>query len=165
MSWQIQREQFLPQSLEEVFPFFAQAENLNQITPPWLRFRLLTPLPIVMQQGTLIDYKIRWRWWPIRWRTEIVEWNPPHGFVDVQIKGPYRRWHHRHTFLSQAGGTLVRDEVEYDLPLGFLGRWLHQRVIRSDLEAIFDYRARRVADYFNASNISPSLIGYLDGFQ
>lgn len=164
MSWQIFKEQFIPQPLNEVFNFFAKAENLEAITPSWLRFRIRTPLPLEMQQGTVIAYSIRWRWIPLRWSSIIKEWNPPHSFVDEQIKGPYKKWLHCHQFEAQSGGTLVRDIVDYEIPFGILGRWLHRQLIRSDLEAIFEYRSRRVADYFNAANISPSLMGYLDGF-
>jgi len=96
-----------------VFPFFAEARNLETLTPPWLKFEVLTPAPIVMRPGTLIDYRIRVHGLPIRWRTEITAWDPPHRFVDVQLHGPYTLWHHTHTFEERDGGTLCLDHVRY----------------------------------------------------
>jgi ligand-binding SRPBCC domain-containing protein len=136
----LERQQFLPRPPEIVFPFFADAANLEIITPPWLHFRILTPLPITMNEGTRIAYRIRWRWVPWRWLTEIIAWNPPRGFVDQQLQGPYRLWHHTHQFKAQAGGTLMIDTVRYALPLGPLGSLAHRLVVRRDLERIFDYR-------------------------
>ena len=96
-----------------MFPFFAEARNLETLTPPWVKFKVLTPPPITMQPGTLIDYKIKAHGWPISWRTEIAEWNPPHRFVDLQLRGPYTLWRHTHTFEEREGGTLCRDHVRY----------------------------------------------------
>ncbi len=136
----LERRQFLPRPLDEVFAFFADAANLERITPPWLRFRILTPSPIHMKVGALIDYRIRWKSVPLRWRTRIAEWNPPHGFVDVQERGPYALWHHTHTFEGTPGGVWMTDRVRYALPLGALGRCIHAVGIRRDVHAIFDYR-------------------------
>ena len=109
----LQTELWLPRPQEHVFPFFAEARNLETITPPWLRFEVLTPGPIVMQRGTLIDYRIRVHGLPLRWRTEIAQWDPPCQFVDVQLRGPYTLWCHTHTFAERDGGTLCADRVRY----------------------------------------------------
>lgn len=140
------REQVIPRPLEDVFAFFSDAANLQAITPPWLHFRIVTPRPIVMRPGTLIEYEIRWRVIRIRWVTEIRKWAPPHAFTDVQLKGPYRRWEHTHRFQAVPGGTCVTDEVHYALPLGPLGGLVHAIRVRRDLQAIFDYRALRIAE-------------------
>jgi ligand-binding SRPBCC domain-containing protein len=140
----IEREQWLARPIAEVFTFFGDATNLEAITPAWLRFSVITPAPIVMGAGTLIEYRLRWRGMPVRWTTRIEAWEPPHRFVDTQLKGPYRLWHHTHTFEAQRGGTLIRDEVRYRLPLGWLGAALHRLGVRRDLEAVFDDRARRI---------------------
>ena len=108
-----QTELWLPRPRTEVFHFFAEARNLENITPPWLKFEVLTPAPIEMRPGTLIDYRIRVHGLPISWRTEITEWQPPHHFVDVQLRGPYTLWHHTHTFEERDGGTLCLDHVRY----------------------------------------------------
>ena len=144
------REQTVGLPVDGVFAFFADAANLEAITPPWLRFRILTPGPIRMAAGTLIRYAIRWRGLPLSWTTRIRDWDPPGGFVDVQTRGPYRLWEHTHTFQPVAGGTLVRDVVRYALPLGVLGRLAHAGWVRADLDAIFDYRARKVAELLGA---------------
>jgi len=143
----MQTEVWLPRPRSEVFPFFAEARNLEALTPPWLRFEVRTPAPIEMRAGTLIDYRIRVHGLPIRWRTEIREWRPPHGFVDVQLRGPYRLWEHTHTFEERDGGTLCRDVVRY-LPLGgALVNWLF---VRRDVERIFAFRERRMRELFPA---------------
>src|SRR5262245_5790145 len=104
----IEREQWVPKPIEDVFGFFADATNLEAITPAWLRFRIVTPTPIAMAVGTLIAYRLRWRGLPLHWTTRIEAWEPPHRFVDMQLSGPYRSWHHTHSFESQEGGTLIR---------------------------------------------------------
>lgn len=138
-------ELWLPSALEELFPFFADATNLERITPPWLRFQILTPLPIEMRPGTVIDYKLRIRGLPIRWRTLITAWEPPHRFVDEQVRGPYRLWVHEHTFVPCGTGTQVRDRVRYAVPLD---RLLHRLVVRPDIERIFAYRAQTLKSLF-----------------
>jgi ligand-binding SRPBCC domain-containing protein len=130
-------ELWLPRSPEQVFPFFADAGNLERITPPWLKFEVLTPPPIVMRTGTLIDYRLQVHGVPLRWRTGIAEWTPPHRFVDTQVRGPYRLWHHTHTFEARDGGTLCRDRVRYRAPGGALVHWLF---VRRDVDRIFAYR-------------------------
>ena len=130
-------EIFLPSPPEEVFPFFADAGNLNAITPPWLHFRIMTPLPIEMRAGTLIDYRLRLHGLPIRWRTRISEWQPPHRFVDEQVRGPYLQWIHTHTFEAHRGGTLARDFVQYAVPLDCI---TYPLFVRRGIERIFAFR-------------------------
>lgn len=142
-----QAEQWLPRPLAEVFPFFADARNLETITPPWLNFEVLTPAPIQLRPGALIDYRIRVHGIPIRWRTEIKVWDPPHQFVDGQLRGPYKLWHHTHTFEERDGGTLCRDAVRYHPRGGALMNWLF---VRRDVEGIFKYRQQRLNQLFPA---------------
>jgi ligand-binding SRPBCC domain-containing protein len=135
----------LPANIEQVFAFFAAAENLEAITPPWLKFKIVTPGPLHLQQGSLIDYRLRLRGVPIRWQSEIAVWEPPHRFVDRQVRGPYLLWHHEHRFSSHAQGTLCEDEVDYAVPGG---RLVHQLLVRRDLLKIFAYRAQRLREEF-----------------
>jgi ligand-binding SRPBCC domain-containing protein len=139
------REQILPGDPDVVFAFFADAFNLEAITPPWLRFGVVTPGPIHMAAGTLIEYRLRLHGVPVRWLTRIETWEPGRRFTDVQVRGPYRAWHHTHSFERHADGTLVRDTVRYELPLGPLGRIAHAAFVRRDLERIFDFRHEEVA--------------------
>jgi len=139
---------WLPQPVDRVFSFFADAANLERLTPPWLRFRVLTPLPITMAAGTRIDYRLRYRGIPLRWRTEIQAWEPPRRFVDCQVKGPYRRWVHEHVFVEQDGGTLATDYVEYALLGGALTNALF---VGRDLERIFAYRRQRMLEIFGGA--------------
>jgi ligand-binding SRPBCC domain-containing protein len=148
------REQILPGEPDAVFGFFADAVNLEAITPPWLRFRIVTPRPIRMAPGALIEYHLRLHRIPIRWLTRIEVWEPGTRFVDVQVRGPYRIWHHTHTFEPHGGGTLVRDTVRYALPLGPLGRLAHAAFVRRDLERIFDFRHAEVARRLGAGTAS-----------
>ncbi len=140
-------EQVLPRSLAEVFDFFSDAGNLDRLTPPWLHFEILTPRPIEMKVGALIDYRLRLRGLPIRWQSEISDWNPPHRFVDEQRRGPYRLWHHTHTFAEVDGGTAVRDIVRYRVPGGALANALF---VRRDVRKIFGYRQQKLAALFPA---------------
>jgi ligand-binding SRPBCC domain-containing protein len=143
----IRREQRLPGSPDDVFAFFGDARNLEAITPPLLRFRVLQPDRIEMGVGALIRYRLRVRRVPVGWLTAIRAWDPPHRFVDEQLRGPYALWHHTHTFEAlDDGGTLMRDVVRYALPLGPLGELARRLFVRRDLEAIFDYRARRIVE-------------------
>lgn len=138
-------EQWFPAPLQEVFDFFATAENLERITPPLLQFRIVTPTPIQMEVATRIDYRLKIRGLPARWTSEITAWEPPRRFVDEQLRGPYRSWIHEHRFEETHGGTQVIDRVRYRAPGGQL---LHRWLIRPDLERIFAYRAQVLGDLF-----------------
>lgn len=142
----LERSQHVPRPRPEVFAFFADAHNLERITPGFLRFRILTPPPIAMRPGAVIDYRLSLFGLPFRWRTEIEAFEPEARFVDVQRSGPYRLWRHTHTFEDAPGGTLVADRVEYELPLGRLGELAHAAVVRRQLRAIFDHRARVIGE-------------------
>ncbi len=139
------REQFIPAPLDEVFAFFAEAANLEAITPAWLGFRMLTALPVHMAAGTRIEYRLSLHGIPVRWRTLITEWNPPFGFKDIQLRGPYKFWEHEHRFEAVEGGTRMRDTVRYALPFGVLGRLVERVWVRRDVVRIFRYRAERIA--------------------
>jgi ligand-binding SRPBCC domain-containing protein len=134
--------------VEEVFPFFADAFNLQELTPPFLEFRVATPPPIPMAAGTRIDYRLKLRGIPLRWQSEITAWDPPRRFVDEQRRGPYRLWIHEHKFTPERGGTLVEDEVAYD-ELG--GALVHALFVRRDVARIFAYREERLRARFGAS--------------
>ena len=142
----LEREQVLPGDPAEVFEFFADAGNLEAITPPWLRFRIVTPRPIAMAPGTLIEYRLTLHRLPLRWLTRIEVWEPGRCFLDAQISGPYRVWRHTHTFEPHAGGTLMRDRVEYALPLGPLGRLADRLLVRRRLERLLGERAAAVKE-------------------
>ena len=144
----LEREQWIPRPLEQVFSFFGDAENLERITPPWLNFQILSPCPIQMAVGAKIVYQMSWHAVPMRWTTEIVEWNPPFGFVDLQLKGPYRQWRHSHSFAAERQGTVMKDLVRYELPFGWLGRFAHALAVRKNLTEIFDYRVRAISEIF-----------------
>jgi ligand-binding SRPBCC domain-containing protein len=142
----IRREQRLPRPPGEVFPFFAEARNLEAITPPWLGFRIVEPGPAGMRVGTLIEYRLALHRVPVSWLTRIEEWVPGERFVDQQLHGPYKLWHHLHEFEpAPGGGTLMRDTVRYALPLGPLGAAARVAFVRRDLERIFDFRRDEVA--------------------
>ena len=139
----LESEQTISLPRSEVFPFFADALNLQAITPPWLRFRIVTPPPIVMRRGTLIDYRLRLRGVPVRWTSEITAWEPPSRFVDEQRRGPYRRWIHEHTCAEHDGQTVMCDRVDYLVPGG---RLVDRLLVKRDLERIFAYRKARIAE-------------------
>ena len=147
---QFQSELWLPRPREEVFAFFSDARNLDAITPPWLCFQVVSTGPVEMKAGALIDYKLRVRGFPIRWRTKITEWEPPVRFVDEQLRGPYRLWIHEHEFEPRDGGTLVRDRVRYAVPFDFL---VHNLFVRRDVARIFAYRTENLLRRFAPSGI------------
>jgi ligand-binding SRPBCC domain-containing protein len=129
----------LPLPIDEVFAFFAEADNLQRITPPELHFKILTPLPLEMRRGTLLEYRLGLFGITFGWRTRIAAWDPPHGFVDVQLSGPYAVWEHTHVFVPTESGTVVDDHVRYRLPLSPLGD-LAYPLVRRQLAHIFAYR-------------------------
>jgi ligand-binding SRPBCC domain-containing protein len=141
----LERAQVLPADRDEVFAFFGDAFNLEAITPPWLGFRVLTPGPIEMGPGTLIEYRLKLHRLRVDWLTRVEIWEPGRRFVDTQLRGPYRLWRHTHFFEDHRGGTRVRDCVSYELPLGPLGELARMLFVRRDLERIFDYRHTAVA--------------------
>jgi ligand-binding SRPBCC domain-containing protein len=143
--YRLSTTQRFPRARDEVFPFFADAGKLEEITPPHLNFQILSPLPINMRCGALIDYKIRLRGIPIHWRTEISIWEPPSRFVDRQLRGPYKWWIHEHTFEECDGQTLATDVVEYGVLCGSLA---HPLFVKHDLRKIFQYRQRVLAAKF-----------------
>ena len=148
----LRSELWLPRPLEEVFAFFADASNLQELTPDWLDFSILTPRPITMCRGALIDYRLKVHGIAIRWQSEITAWEPPLRFVDEQRRGPYRLWVHEHTFAARDGGTQVGDVVRYAAPGGFLIEWLF---VRRDVERIFDFRRRKLLERFGGGDASP----------
>ena len=145
----LNRETFIPASIDRVFDFFCQASNLNQITPPWLHFKILYQDSKRMERGTRIDYSIRLHGIPLTWKTQIVEWEPPHQFVDFQLKGPYKYWRHTHRFLNKNDGTLMQDIVDYVVPGKFFEPLLHALFVKKDLERIFDYREKKFSEIFS----------------
>jgi ligand-binding SRPBCC domain-containing protein len=136
----LERSQLVARPLPEVFAFFADAGNLEAMTPPTLGFEIRTPRPIPVRAGTLIDYRLRLFGLPFDWQTRIETFEPQVRFSDVQLRGPYRRWHHLHEFFATTTGTLVVDTVDYELPLGPLGDLAHALFVRRTLAHIFDYR-------------------------
>ena len=153
----LQREQWTPKPLAEVFSFFCEAGNLDRITPPWLRFRVLRQTGQDMRAGTLIHYRLAWHGLPLDWTSRIEEWQPPFRFIDVQLKGPYRLWRHTHSFEALAGGTLMSDSVRYAVPFGILGNFCTGWLVRKDVERIFDYRARAIAAIFCKQTVSTEM--------
>ena|SRR5579863_2895006 len=145
----LERKQWLPRPIVEVFTFFSRPENLQVITPPWLDFRMVKT-PETLQAGSLIRYRLRWRGLPIRWTTEISEWNPPHGFVDREVAGPYALWNHEHMFSPDNGGTMMHDRVSYALPFAWFGQVAHGMLVKRDVERIFDFRAETMRRLFPA---------------
>ena len=135
----------LPHPRPQVFEFFSLAENLNLLTPPWLRFSILSPQPIDMKPGARIRYRIRLHGIPVNWESEITEWEPPFRFTDTQVSGPYRRWVHRHRFEETPEGTLVTDEVTYRV-LG--GALVNRLFVAGQVRKIFDYRKARLLELY-----------------
>ena len=154
---QLHTSLFLPRPRSEIFAFFADAGNLQHLTPPWLDFQIVTPLPIEMRVGALIEYRLKVHGVPIGWRTGITTWEPPHRFVDTQLKGPYWHWVHTHRFEEVAGGTVVSDEVDFAVP----GGWpVEKFFVRRDLTAIFLHRQHATLDAFGATAAAPPAVGF-----
>lgn len=148
----LQSEVWLPSPVEALFAFFSKVENLDTITPAWLRFRILRATDRDIRVGTIIDYRIRLHGVPVRWRTEITAWEPPFRFVDTQLRGPYRTWIHEHTFESSGSGTRVRDRVHYEVPGGILEPLLHRLLVGPDLARIFEYRKRKLFELYGSAS-------------
>jgi ligand-binding SRPBCC domain-containing protein len=144
-------EATVPRELDEVFTFFSDAANLERITPPWIRFQIASPCPVQTHVGTLIDYRLRIHGLPMKWRSEITAWEPPHRFVDEQRRGPYRFWRHEHVFESCTEGTRVIDNVHYGVPGGAL---IHALLVRRDVEAIFRYRQEALRAIFPGESLN-----------
>jgi len=148
VTYRLHREHWVERTIDEVFAFFADAHNLEAITPPWLGFQILSMSTPSIEQGTLIRYRLRMHGISMYWQTEICSWDPPHSFVDDQRRGPYKRWHHTHTFEAHGNRTRMIDEVEYSLPFGVLGRLVHALKVRGDVQRIFDYRKAQIDKLF-----------------
>jgi len=160
---ELERTQWIRRSLDRIFPFFERPENLSLITPRWLDFQLLCPSPVKMAQGSLIDYRIRLGGVPLRWRSVISIYEPPHRFVDEQLIGPYAYWYHLHCFVPEGGGTRILDRVRYALPrwlVGPSGILVHSGLVRPALEKIFNYRAAAFERLLGAHRQGTSDGGY-----
>jgi ligand-binding SRPBCC domain-containing protein len=147
-------EIWLPASVSAVFDFFSNASNLNEITPPWLKFRILSGQGISMTRGTFIDYSLKIHGVPVSWQSEIQIWDPPYRFVDAQRKGPYRKWVHAHDFEERENGTLVRDRVEYAVHGWIFESLVDRFLVRPDLERIFHYRRTKLQEIFSQADLN-----------
>lgn len=162
-TWELRARLRLAQPRPEVFAFFADAANLEALTPPWLRFRIVNPRPVEMRAGARIDYRLRVHGLPVRWKTGITVWEPPHRFVDEQLRGPYRLWVHEHTFEdAPGGGTLVCDRVRYRVPFGRLANRL---VVERDVRTIFTYRSAALLRIFGGreEEVEPVVVEEVPG--
>ncbi|MFP3940110.1 MAG: SRPBCC family protein [Acidobacteriota bacterium] len=147
-TYEIRRETVVPRDRRELFAFFSEAGNLEELTPDWLRFEVVSE-PVEMRRGARIDYRLKLRGVPVRWTSEITLWEPPERFVDEQVRGPYRRWRHEHRFEERPGATAVFDHVRYAVPGGpFLERPVQRFLVGPDVERIFDHRQRRLEELF-----------------
>ena len=140
-----ERMQHTPLDVDETFRFYGEIDNLERITPPWLHFRILDPRPDKLTAGARIEYSLVLHRFPIRWITQIDDWEPPFRFTDFMVRGPYKLWEHTHTFEPVDGGTVTTDVVRYAIPYGPLGALAHVAFVRRDLRRIFDYRRDTVA--------------------
>ncbi|MCA9303760.1 MAG: SRPBCC family protein [Phycisphaerales bacterium] len=148
--WILTAIQTLPRPIDEVFPFFADAFNLEKLTPSFLRFHVVTPRPIAMRSGCEINYKLRVRGVPIRWKTFILDWDPPHRFVDNQERGPYALWHHTHSFTPSEDGqsTICKDTVLYRPKGWVLAPLINKVFVQRDVKNIFEYRFKQLESVF-----------------
>ena len=154
--WRVRATQVLDHPIESVFPFFADAHNLEKLTPTFLKFNVLTPKPIDMHDGTEIRYKLKVRGLPIRWKTTILDWDPPHKFIDTQDSGPYQLWHHTHTFepIDNNTKTLCKDEVLYKPKGWILTPLINRFFVERDVKQIFEYRFTKLAELFPPRDLS-----------
>lgn len=150
--YELRDELIVPRPLEEVFALFDRPENLARITPGWLAFSILTPTPVPMHEGAILDYAIRIGPFPSRWRSIITAYEPPYRFVDEQLLGPYSYWHHTHTFEEVKGGTRIVDHVRYLPPFGILGRLANFLFVRRQLQAIFRHRRTKVLELLTSED-------------
>jgi ligand-binding SRPBCC domain-containing protein len=148
MPYHFQSEQLVQRPLPQVFAFFSEAANLQELTPKWLHFQVLDVTPKPIQQGTLIRYRLRLHGLPLRWTSRITDWNPPHGFTDVQVSCPYSVWEHHHKFIDEGGNIRIVDDLHYDLPFGPLGKLAHWLKVRADVEKIFAFRKLSIQQRF-----------------
>ncbi|MBU0985342.1 MAG: SRPBCC family protein [candidate division Zixibacteria bacterium] len=155
MLHRLHREMTIARPRDTVFGFFERPENLSLITPKSMGFRILTPQPIDMRQGALIDYTVKVMGLPVHWTTIISAYDPPHSFVDVQLRGPYTFWHHTHRFEKEGDGTRIIDDVQYVLPMGPLGDLVNRFLVRRQLDTIFDYRTEAIARIFDGDITQP----------
>lgn len=149
--YQFHVDQVIPSPVEDVFSFFEAPANLERLTPPWLRFSILTPSPITMREGVVLDYQIRLHGLPMHWKTLITLYEPPFRFVDEQLSGPYAVWRHEHRFEAVEEGTRIVDDVHYMLPWGWAGSLAHRLFVRRDVQRIFDYRQKTLVDIFQST--------------
>ena len=147
----VESQVWIPRPQDEVFQFFSDAGNLQRITPSWLNFRVLDMTTPAIEQGTRINYRLKIRGLPVRWQSEIVIWEPPHRFVDHQVKGPYSVWQHEHRFAEKDGGTECVDLVQYQPPGGLLAPAINRLFVADDVRKIFDFRSVKLRKIFPAS--------------
>jgi ligand-binding SRPBCC domain-containing protein len=134
-------------NIDQCWQFFGDAKNLPRITPPWLGFSIEDAPPAGIVQDSVLNYTIRWCGIPIRWRTRIIDWSPPHQFIDLQVRGPYALWHHQHTFRPTESGVLCMDRVVYQLPVPVIRRVAHALLVKPQLIEIFNYRRKVIAEH------------------
>jgi len=151
----LERRQFVAAPLAEVFAFFRNPRNLEAITPPWLGFKIVEASDEEVRHGSGIEYRLRWHRLPIQWKSLITEYHEPDRFADTMVSGPYKHWHHRHIFTALGNGVEIHDSVEYELPLGPVGRLIHRTLVRRQLEEIFDYRQTRIGEIFSPAVTTP----------
>ena len=149
--YNLKTEQQFDHPIEKVFDFFSRPENLSVITPEKMNFNIITPLPIHMGKGKIIDYTIKVLGFPVRWRSIISSYDLPNEFTDEQLLGPYAFWHHKHHFKKHNEGTLMFDTVTYAMPYGWLGRLIHWLSVKNQLQWIFDFRAKKLEEIFSES--------------
>ncbi len=141
----LQRLQVIPGDLDSVFQFFENPHNLKRITPRWLNFRVVSATDTTIRQGTEIQYRIHWLGFPMKWESRIAEYEKNVMFADTMIAGPYKSWYHTHQFRKASGVVEIEDRVDYEMPFGFLGALAHGLMVRRQLDAIFDFRARQIS--------------------